>query len=426
MTSLCRGLSSLDAGDLELAGGKGANLGELRGAGFNVADGFVVTTDAYRQAVADRHTPTGQRQHPISLPTQVRAEVLSAYGQLGAGQVAVRSSATAEDLPGAAFAGQQDTFLGVLGEEHLLEAIRCCWTSLWTERAISDRARIGINSTDVAIAVVVQRMVPADRAGVLFTADPITGARDRVVIDSDPGLGEAVVSGLVTPDHAIVDAAVQVIEHRDGQRETVIRALASGGTETLVGADAVAHGSPFAAADFAALARIGRGIAEHFGGPQDIEWAVSAGKIAILQARPMTALPPAPISLSRVQRFFGPIVLELLPRRPYPMELSAWMLPTVGALVEQMLAGLAGARVSLTDTVPAQDGVVQSFVPPRPAHPYSAPALPIPHQAKRQRLATRSTAPPIPRRGDCAGSHGRRLGSVGRFGRDSYPGRALG
>ncbi|WP_397333730.1 PEP/pyruvate-binding domain-containing protein [Ornithinimicrobium sp. INDO-MA30-4] len=92
--------------------------------------------------------------------------------------------------------------------------------------------------------MVVQRMVPADRAGVLFTADPITGARDRVVIDSDPGLGEAVVSGLVTPDHAIVDAAVQVIEHRDGQRETVIRALASGGTETLVGADAVAHGSP--------------------------------------------------------------------------------------------------------------------------------------------------------------------------------------
>ncbi len=286
----------------------------------------------------------------------------AAYADLGEGSVAVRSSATAEDLPGAAFAGQQDTFLGVQGEAQVLDAVQRCWASLWTDRAIAYRARLGIDPATVAIAVVVQRLVPAGHAGVMFTANPVTGARDEVVIDSNPGLGEAVVAGLVTPDHAVLDSAGRIVERREGRRETVIRAAVGGGTQEGSADDVPV----LTEGDLRRLAEQGRRIADHFGRPQDVEWAITDGAISILQARPMTALPPAPVPLSRFQRLFGPIILELVPRRPYPLETTAWIGLNVGLHVRDMVAGITGAHVSMEDVLPTEDGVVQAYVPPRP------------------------------------------------------------
>lgn len=361
--SLCVPLHDLRRTDLPLAGGKGANLGELVAAGFAVPPGFVVTTDAYRAAVAPLAVVDAAAVAAVPVPPDVEAAVRAAYQELGAGPVAVRSSATAEDLPGAAFAGQQDTFLGIVGEDELLDAVRRCWASLWTERAVAYRERLRIPAESVAIAVVVQRMVPADYAGVLFTADPVTGARDRVLIDASPGLGEAVVSGLVTPDHIVVDADDAIVERTAGRRETVIRAVDGGGTRTDAGSDA----PPLDDEAIVELARTGRRIAAHFGAPQDIEWAVAGDGLAILQARPMTALPPAPIALSRAQRFIGPVLLELLPRRPYPLELTAWSL-MIGRHVQGMVDGIAGLDLDFAAIVPTRDAVAQAFVPydPRP------------------------------------------------------------
>ncbi|WP_347355008.1 PEP/pyruvate-binding domain-containing protein [Intrasporangium sp.] len=339
-------LSAVRAVDLPAVGGKAANLGELLGAGFDVPGGFVVTTTAYRQAA--RGALSADEIRDIPPPPEVAAAITQAYAALGGGAVAVRSSATAEDLPGATFAGQQDTYLDVEGAEAVLTAVRDCWASLWSERAVAYRVRLGIDPADVAMGVVVQRMVPADTAGVMFTADPVTGARDRVVINASEGLGEAVVSGAVTPEQLVVTSDGRVVERSRGRGERSRSAI------VLTDADA------------AALARTGRLIAAHFGSPQDVEWACHAGRFRIVQSRAMTALPPAPIRLNRFQRFAGPVLVELLPRRPYPMELTAWILPTLGRHVDEMLDGMAGVQVGLRDALPARDAIVQEFVPPSP------------------------------------------------------------
>src|SRR5205807_3134720 len=169
-----------------------------------------------------------------SLPPEVARDILAAYHQLEQGPVAVRSSATAEDLPEAAFAGQQDTFLNVVGTEALLDAVRRCWASLWSDRAIAYRACQGLDQQTVKLAVVVQRLVAAEVAGVLFTANPVTGARDETVVDASPGLGEAVVSGLVTPDHYVLRKGRwgwRIVERRPGRREVVVQPRVAGGTE---------------------------------------------------------------------------------------------------------------------------------------------------------------------------------------------------
>ena len=231
-------------------GGKAANLGELISAGLPVPGGFCVTTAAYARAATDVDTADPVRARELlrsaPLPDDVATAVVAAYRHLcarddgvdpaGGGEpdvpVAVRSSATAEDLPTASFAGQQDTYLNVVGVEALIDAVRRCWASLWTDRAVAYRADLGIDDAEVRLAVVVQRMVDAQVAGVLFTADPVSGRRTRAVLDASPGLGEAVVSGMVNPDHLAVEDG-RVVDRRLGDKAVAVRALAGGGTERV-------------------------------------------------------------------------------------------------------------------------------------------------------------------------------------------------
>jgi pyruvate,water dikinase len=249
-------IAEVDRGFLPLVGGKGANLGEMTRARLPVPPGFCVTPVAYARVAAEAHIEPliAELEHMPSdlteslsthasnirgliestpIPASIADAITAAYQQLGDGvPVAVRSSATAEDLPEAAFAGQQDTFLNVVRAEALLDAVRRCWASLWTDRAIVYRERQKIDQQTAKLAVVVQRMVAAEVAGVLFTANPVTGARDEIVVDASPGLGEAIVSGLVTPDHFVLDKrSGRVKERQLGQREVIIRARSGGGTE---------------------------------------------------------------------------------------------------------------------------------------------------------------------------------------------------
>ena len=300
-------------------GGKAANLGELIRAGLPVPAGFCLTTQAYRRATAPAglgavHADlagTEPDDLPLlaalaaearrlvlaaAVPADISDAVRDAYAALGTdAPVAVRSSATAEDLPFASFAGQQDTFLNIVGADAVLAAVRRCWASLWTDRAVSYRATHGISPSTVALAVVVQKMVDAAVAGVLFTANPVTGRRHEAVIDASPGLGEAVVSGAVNPDHFVVDSATQrIVECRIGSKQAVIRPLPGGGTERteLSGP----RSQPcLTDAPLAALERLGRRAEIHFGAPQDLEWALaSGGGLWLTQSRPITTLYPMP------------------------------------------------------------------------------------------------------------------------------------
>jgi rifampicin phosphotransferase len=272
---LVRSLDELTAADLPDAGGKGANLGELLRAHFPVPDGFVITTAAYALA-AEAAGVTGEtpatarvRLAASPVPPGIADAVRDAYRALRAPTVAVRSSATAEDLPDASFAGQQDTILGVIGEDAVLEAVRKCWASLWNERAVAYRKTHDVPVRGLRLAVVVQRMVEAETAGVLFTADPITGRRQRAAIEAVRGLGEQLVSGAVNPDHFIVNTRSGAVLERRGDILTDVQ--------------------------LRELAAVGARIEEHFGRPQDIEWAIDkAGKLWIVQSRDITTLYPLP------------------------------------------------------------------------------------------------------------------------------------
>jgi pyruvate,water dikinase len=314
-------LSDLDRTLLQIAGGKAAQLGELLRAGFAVPHGFCVTTVAYArisaQAGLDRFfielsklTPDElARQAELAatmrtkiletpVPSDITAAITEAYQALSQGKlapVAVRSSATAEDLPDASFAGQQETFLNVLGMEAMLDAIRRCWASLWTERAVSYRASHGIDSRTVRLAVVVQCMVDAQVAGVLFTANPLSGKRCQATIDANPCLGEAVVSGATTPDHFVVNTPTgEIVERRLSDKRVVIQARARGGTQRVKDQSPAASAC-LSDAQVRLLAEVGARGEAHFGTPQDIEWAIDTkGHLWLLQARPITTLFPLP------------------------------------------------------------------------------------------------------------------------------------
>ena len=313
-------LEAIDSGSIPIVGGKGALLGELTRAGLPVPRAFIVSTPAYRRHVESNSLPgpiltlldgldpddvaeLARRARSIreriiaaDTPGDVAGAVRTAYGQLESElgrdvQVSVRSSATAEDLPGMSFAGQQDTYLNIHGADAVLEHVKRCWASLWTDRAISYRHKQGFQHEDVLLAVVVQEMFPSEVSGVMFTANPVTSNPKQIFLNTSWGLGEAVVSGRVDPDQYIVDKdSLEIVEKKIHEKQvmTVRNDAAQGSCEVDVPED-LRSVEALGDDQIAELSRIGLRIEEHFGFPQDIEWGYSKGRFAILQSREVTA-----------------------------------------------------------------------------------------------------------------------------------------
>ncbi|SDB93204.1 pyruvate, water dikinase [Raineyella antarctica] len=306
------------AATLGSVGGKGLNLIRLTRAGFRVPPGFVVTTDAYTAhvgahglaeviaratagidpgdaaALEAASTTIRSAFGAGAMPPEVRTAILAAAASRGSTPLAVRSSATAEDLPDLSFAGQQDTYLNVIGAEQLLGAVVDCWSSLWTARAIGYRLRNAIADSDVALAVVVQELLAPQASGVLFTADPLTGIRSRTVIDAVPGLGESLVSGQAEPDHWEVAADGTILSRTLGAKALVTVPAPGGGTTTVTPEQAAARTYVLTDAQVADLAALGRRIQDEYDNPQDIEWALVDGELHVLQTRAITSLFPLP------------------------------------------------------------------------------------------------------------------------------------
>jgi phosphohistidine swiveling domain-containing protein len=357
LAPLVLNFDDIDANMLPQVGGKAANLGEMTRAGLSVPPGFCVTTEAYTratsgaelEAVLDQLAATRagdieqleacaaaarSKLSGISIPTEIIEAVTRAYASFMPGApipVAVRSSATAEDLPFASFAGQQDTYLNIVGIEAILDAIRRCWASLWTDRAVSYRESLAIDHRNVRLAVVVQRMVEAQVAGVLFTANPLTGRRRQAVIDANPGLGEAVVSGAVNPDHFVVNAVSgEIIERHLGDKRVVIRSTPGGGTQRV---ETTGQQDTFCLTDAQVkdLARLGTRVEAHYGAPQDVEWALDGnGHLWLTQARPITTLYPlpagAPSTDEDLRVYFSANVAQGIYRPFTPMGVAAFRL----------------------------------------------------------------------------------------------------
>ena len=308
-----RWFDDVRADEIGVAGGKGASLGEMTSAGFPVPPGFVVTVDAYRAvleasgigpelfeavdvdpddtaALADAAERAQRLVTGTAVPETVRSAILEAYDAFEDDPfVAVRSSATAEDLPDASFAGQQETFLNVTRED-LVDRVRACWASLFTERAMAYRARQGFDGAEVGMAVVVQRMIDAEKSGVVFTRDPSTGDPDMVV-EAAWGLGEGVVSGSVSPDNYTVSRDGTVLDATVADKKRAFRR--DPGTGETVEADVEADrrtARVLSDADLADLAELGGRVEAHYGDPQDIEWASADGETFLLQSRPITTI----------------------------------------------------------------------------------------------------------------------------------------
>lgn len=319
-------LSDLNA-TLENVGGKGMSLAKLTRAGLPVPGGFHITTEAYRRFVAENgiqprilaalkgvDTTDPTTLEPVSrfiggffaegrIPAEIAEAVSAAYTTLKGVPVAVRSSATAEDLPGASFAGQQETYLNIRGTEAVLKAVKKCWASLWTARAIAYRAarlsahaeaRQGLEPDSVALAVVVQELVFADAAGVMFTANPVNGKHDEIMITATWGLGEAIVSGAVTPDTLTVAKPTGRLIRRETAEKQVMTVRTESGTSEAPVPDSQKKKAVLSDTQAAELARLGAEIEKLYEMPMDIEWTLAAGKFAIVQARPITALPACP------------------------------------------------------------------------------------------------------------------------------------
>lgn len=333
MNHFIRVFAEISASDVSLVGGKGANLGEMTRAGLPVPPGFCVSADAYREFTRsanetiaeilsatrmedpnDVETKTARlREFLIALPMPqtIAQQTLDAYAELqtqvdgnrepssvarrpsSALRVAVRSSATAEDLPDASFAGQQDTYLNVQGDAQLLTHVKKCWASLWTARAVTYRRKQGYAHEQVALAVVVQAMIESEVAGILFTANPVNNRRDEMVLNASWGLGEAVVSGLVTPDTWIVKQGGEIPEREIANKEIAIEYAAEGGTREIAVPPERAERACLDDDEIFALVQIGARVEEHYARPMDIEWAYARKTFYMLQARPITTLQTA-------------------------------------------------------------------------------------------------------------------------------------
>ncbi len=323
-------LGEVGSKDLPAAGGKGANLGEMIKASLPVPEGFVLLVDSYREFVevnglerqieklltgldetanenSDRADSAEEAQilkettEKIrslfaggKIPEGVKQDISRAYEKLGRPEVAVRSSATAEDLPGASFAGQYSTYLNIKGEQDLYEAVKKCWASLWNERAVSYRARQGIGSKDLAHGVVVQKLVDSEKSGIMFTANPVNGRRDQISLSSSWGLGEAVVSGEVEPDQWVIDKKSGRVISEYIAAKKVMTVKREVGSELADIEEQRQNAVTLNEEERSELLKLALEVEEYFGFPQDIEWAYKRGRFYLVQTRPITALFPVP------------------------------------------------------------------------------------------------------------------------------------
>ncbi|MGW6391091.1 rifamycin-inactivating phosphotransferase [Streptomyces sp. NPDC055103] len=394
-----------------LVGGKGAHLGELsRIEGIRVPGGFCVTTDAFRRIMAEAPSLDDQldqlaRSAPddreairtlsarirrtvegTAVPDDVAAAITRAVARSGEGAAyAVRSSATAEDLPTASFAGQQDTYLNVVGTAEILRHISRCWASLFTERAVTYRRRNGLDDRTVHMAVVVQRMVLPDASGILFTADPVTGNRKVATVEAGFGLGEALVSGLVNPDvFAVRDG--EVVARTIAAKQRAVQALPDGGTRDVAIAPGRQEQPALTDAQVLRLVRLGRRIEERFGRPQDIEWCLVDDGFEFVQSRPITTLFPVPEAADQENHVYVSVGHgQMMTDAMKPLGLSMWrltamvpMLEAGGRLFVDVTRRLASpaSRAGLLDAIGKGDPLIRDaletvldrddFVPPLP------------------------------------------------------------
>ncbi|MFC9674954.1 rifamycin-inactivating phosphotransferase [Streptomyces sp. NPDC056949] len=353
-------LQDVDGTQVAVVGGKGAHLGGLsRIEGIRVPGGFCVTTDAFRRIIAeapliDDRLDRLSRLNPddreairtlsaeirrtieeIAIPGDLAAAITRALSLLGdQAAYAVRSSATAEDLPTASFAGQQDTYLNVMGPTEILQHVSRCWASLFTERAVTYRQRNGIDHRTVHMAVVVQRMVFPHASGILFTADPVTGNRKVATVDAGFGLGEALVSGLVNPDVFKVRDG-EVVEKAIAAKQRAVHALPAGGTQE-VAIESQRQGQPaLTDAQAVRLVQLGRRIEAHFGRPQDIEWCLVDDGFQIVQSRPITTLFPIPEADDRENHVYVSVGHGQMMTDPMkPLGFSMWQLTAMVPMQE--------------------------------------------------------------------------------------------
>ncbi len=287
-------------GDVSIVGGKGANLGELISAGFHVPKGFVITTNLYHQFLKDNHLDDivineqmdaadfREKIYQGEFSTNIKNAIRDAYQNLGDAAVAIRSSATAEDLEEASFAGQQETYLNIKGMDEVLEKVKACFASLWSDRAVSYRIHNRYHQK-VSIAVVIQEMVESEKSGVLFTINPLTKSENEMQINSSFGLGESVVSGKVTADSFIVDKKGRVLESYIARKDTQI-IYGENGVKEEVLSDDIKNTPSLTTDEIKSLIEVAVAIEAHYKMPMDIEWGIKDKEIYILQARSITTL----------------------------------------------------------------------------------------------------------------------------------------
>jgi pyruvate,water dikinase len=353
-------LQEIDETQVAVVGGKAAHLGGLsRIEGIRVPAGFCVTTDAFRRVMAEAPSLDDlldqlSRVNPddrdavrtlsarirrtieeIAIPGDLAAAITGALARHGEqAAYAVRSSATAEDLPTASFAGQQDTYLNVVGPTEILQHVSRCWASLFTERAVTYRRRSGIDHRTVHMAVVVQRMVFPQASGILFTADPVTGNRKVSTVDAGLGLGEALVSGLVNPDVFKVREG-EVVARAIAAKQRAVHALPAGGTQE-VAIDATRQEQPALTDEqVVRLVQLGRRIEAHFGRPQDIEWCLDGDDFQIVQSRPITTLFPIPETGDQENHVYVSVGhQQMMTDAMKPLGLSMWQLTAMAPMQE--------------------------------------------------------------------------------------------
>ncbi|AOT71874.1 phosphoenolpyruvate synthase [Geosporobacter ferrireducens] len=377
MSSYALGFQEIDKTKLMVVGGKGANLGELsKIEGIHVPDGFCISTEAFKRIIGETslinelldqlsHLKVEERDKigelsgkirrviaGLDIPEDIIEEITRRLSRLGEKNAyAVRSSATAEDLPMASFAGQQDTYLNIIGREAILEHISKCWASLFTERAVIYRLQKGFDHRKVQLSVVIQKMVFPQAAGILFTADPVTSNRKVLSVDASFGLGEALVSGLVNADIYKVCNG-KVVDKKISTKKRAIYVLKDGGTKEQEIEPGQQNGQTLTDEQILQLAHMGRKIEEHFGYPQDIEWCLADNTFYIVQSRPITTLYPIPEANDHEYHVYISVGHQQMMTDPMkPLGLSLWQLQAAGPMFK------AGGRlfVDVAHMLPSPD-----------------------------------------------------------------------